>query len=158
MTMYYQKYEREKENKACVRSFYEEYYNGGHLEAIDIMFSPAYVHNTSEVPGGKMAYEEYREHMLLLSRAFPHMKVTIDDQVAEKDRVATRFTMYGIQEGDMPGIPAKGREIKVGAITILRVADGRIIEGWEIYDSLEMAIQLGVARVVSTWGSDDDRI
>jgi predicted ester cyclase len=150
MTMYQQKYERENENKRHVRSFYEEYYNGRHLEALDVMFSPAYVHHTSEVPGGRMEYEEYREHMLLLSRAFPHMKVTIEDQVAEKDKVATRFTMYGIQEGDMPGIPAKGREIKVVVMTILRVVDGKITEGWESYDSLEMAIQLGVAQVVST--------
>lgn len=54
-----------------------------------------------------MNYEEYREHVLMLSRAFPHMKVTIEGQVTEGDEVATRFTMYGIQEGDLPGIPRR---------------------------------------------------
>jgi steroid delta-isomerase-like uncharacterized protein len=140
----------EDENKAYVRRFYEDYYNGGRLEAIDDMFSPSYVHHTPEVLTGKMDYEEYREHMLSLSRAFPHMKVSVEDQVAEGDRVATRFTMYGIQEGDLPGIPARGKEIKVAAITIFRLEGGKIAEGWEVYDSLDMALQLGVAQVTST--------
>ncbi len=148
--MYYEKLKPEKENKTLVRRFYEDYYNKGHLEMIDEMFSPSYIHHTTEVPDGIMNYEDYREHMLLLSRAFPHMKVVVEDQVAENDKVTTRFTMYGTQEGDLPGIPSEGREIKVPVITILRVQDGRIQEGWELYDSLDMAIQLGVAQVVST--------
>jgi steroid delta-isomerase-like uncharacterized protein len=148
--MYYEELRPEKENKVFVRRFYEDYYNGRHLEMIDEMFSPSYVHHTSEVPEGKMSYEDYREHMLLLSRAFPHMKVVIEDQVAEDDKVATRYTMYGTQEGDLPGIPAEGREIKIPVMTILKVQGGKIAEGWELYDSLEMAIQLGVAQIVST--------
>jgi steroid delta-isomerase-like uncharacterized protein len=148
--MYYEELRTEKENKALVRRFYEEYYNNGRLEMIDEAFSPSYVHNTPEVPEGKMNYEEYREHMLLISRAFPHMKVVIEDQVAENDKVTTRYTMYGTQEGDLPGIPSEGREIKVPVITIMRMQGGKIAEGWELYDSLDMAIQLGVAQVVST--------
>lgn len=148
--MYYKELKPEMENKAFVRRFYEDYYNNRRLEMIDEMFSPSYVHHTPEVPEGKMSYEEYREHMLQLSRAFPHMKVIIEDQIAEKDKVTTRFTMYGTQEGDLPGIPAKGREIKVPVISILKVQGGKITEGWELYDSLDMAFQLGVAQVVST--------
>jgi steroid delta-isomerase-like uncharacterized protein len=148
--MYYEELKPVKENKAFVRRFYEDYYNNRRLEMIDEMFSPSYVHHTPEVPEGKMSYEEYREHMLLLSRAFPHMKVVIEDQVAENDKVTTRFTMYGTQEGDLPSIPSEGREIKVPVMTILKVREGKIQEGWELYDSLDMAIQLGVAQVVST--------
>lgn len=148
--MYYKELKPEMENKALVRRFYEDYYNNRRLEMIDEMFSPSYVHHTPEVPEGKMSYDEYREHMLLLSRAFPHMKVAIEDQIAENDKVTTRFTMYGTQEGDLPGIPAKGREIKVPVISILKVQGGKITEGWELYDSLDMAFQLGVAQVVST--------
>lgn len=148
--MYYKELKPEMENKALVRRFYEDYYNNRRLEMIDEMFSPSYVHHTPEVPEGKMSYDEYREHMLLLSRAFPHMKVAIEDQIAENGKVTTRFTMYGTQEGDLPGIPAKGREIKVPVISILKVQGGKITEGWELYDSLDMAFQLGVAQVVST--------
>ncbi len=148
--MYYEELKPVKENKALVRRFYEDYYNNRRLELIDEAFSPSYVHHTPEAPDGKMSFEEYREHMLLLSRAFPHMKVSIEDQVAEGDKVATRFTMYGTQEGDLPGMPSEGREIKVPVMTILRVLGGKILEGWELYDSLDMAIQLGVAQVVST--------
>lgn len=148
--MYQEEMKPEKENKAFVRRFYEEYYNRSRLEAIDDMFDPSYVHHTPEVTEGKMSYEEYREHMLTLSRAFPHMKVAVEDQIAEKDKVVTRLKMYGIQEGDLPGIPSKGREVKVDVITILAMKGGRIVEGWELYDSLDMAIQLGVAQIVST--------
>jgi steroid delta-isomerase-like uncharacterized protein len=148
--MYYEELKPEKENKALVRHFYEDYYNNRRLEMIDEMILPSYVHHTPEVAEGKMSYEEYREHMLQLSRAFPHMKVAIEDQVAENDKVATRFTMYGTQEGDLPGIPSEGREINIPVMTMLKVQGGKIVEGWELYDSLDMAIQLGVAQVVST--------
>jgi len=148
--MYYKELRPETENKSLVRRFYEDYYNNRRLDMIDEMFSTSYVHHTPEVLEGKMGYEEYREHILVLSRAFPHMKVTIEDQVAEEDKVATRFTMYGTQEGDLPGIPSQGREIKVPVMTIMKVHGGKITEGWELYDSLDMAIQLGVAQVVST--------
>lgn len=67
--MYYKELKPEMENKAFVRRFYEDYYNNRRLEMIDEMFSPSYVHHTPEVPEGKMSYEEYREHMLQLSRA-----------------------------------------------------------------------------------------
>ena len=149
-TMYYEEMNTGKENKALVRRFYEDYYNRSRRDAIDDMFDQAYVHHTPEVPEGKMSYEEYRDHMLTLSRAFPHMKVAIEDQIAEKDKVVTRFKIYGIQEGDLPGIPAKGREINICVMTILAVKGDRIVEGWELYDSLDMAIQLGVAQIVST--------
>lgn len=148
--MYQERMTVESENKALVRRFYEEYYNNSRLDAIDDMFDPSYVHHTPEVAEGKMSYDEFREHMLTLSRAFPHMRVAVEDQVSEKDRVATRYTLYGTQEGDLPGIPARGNEIKVAAMTILSVKDDLIVEGWEVYDSLDMAIQLGVAQVVST--------
>lgn len=148
--MYYEETKHENENKACVRRFYEDFYNGRHREAIGELFSASYVHHTPEVLEGKMDYEEYRKHMLLLAHAFPHMKVVIADQVAEGDKVTTRYTLYGKQEGDLPNIPAEGKQISVEAITIFRLEDGKIVEGWECYDSLGMALQLNVAQIVST--------
>jgi len=149
-TMYYEEVKQVKENKAKVRQFYEEFFNDSRRETVDEMFLPSYIHHTPEVPGEKMAYEEYREHVLVLARAFPHMKVSIEDQIAEGDKVTTRFRLYGAQEGDLPGIPASGRQINVEVISIFTIRDGRFAEGWETYDSLDMAIQLGIAQVVST--------
>lgn len=97
-----------------------------------------------------MGYEEYREHMLMLARAFPHMKATIEGQIAERDKVVTWFTLQGTQEGSLPGIPARGKKISVEVISILRMQGGKIAEGWESYDSLDMAMQLGIAQIVST--------
>jgi predicted ester cyclase len=148
--MYYEEVKLTEKNKARVRQFYEEFFNRRQREAIDEAFLQTYVHHTPEVPGEKLAYEEYREHMLLLARAFPRMKVSIEDQVAEGDKVTTRFRIYGVQEGDLPNIPSRGRQINVEVINIFTIRDGRIAEGWESYDSLDMAIQLGIAQVVST--------
>jgi len=150
--MYQERMKTEKQNKKFVKGFYEEFYNDMRHEIIDEIFSPDYVHHTAEVPGEKMDYEEYREHMFTLARAFPHMKATIDDQMAEGDKVTTRFTIYGIQEGDLPSIPARGKQVKIAVITILKIKDGRIIEGWESYDSLGMAMQLGTVQIISTLG------
>ncbi len=148
--MYHEEMKHEKENKRYVRRFYEEFFNNRRHDAIDEMFLTSYVHHTTEVANEKMNYEEYREHMLLLARAFPHMKVVVEDMIAEENKVSARLTMYGTQEHDLPGIPAKGKEIKVEVITIVRMQDGRIAEGWECYDSLDMAMQLGIVQVVST--------
>ena len=150
MTMYYEEMKHEKENKAYVRRFYEEFFNERHHDAIDEMFLPSYVHHTTEAAEEKMNFEEYREHMLLLARAFPHMKVVLEDLIAEENKVTARYTMYGIQEQDLPGIPAKGKQIKVEVITIVRMQDGKMAEGWECYDSLDMAMQLGIVQIVST--------
>jgi predicted ester cyclase len=67
----------------------------------------------------------------------------IDDQIAEGDKVVTRWTASGCQIKDLPGIPDKGKCFKIGGITIDRVSDGKIVEEWVNWDTADFARQLG---------------
>jgi len=76
---------------------------------------------------------------------FPDMQVTIDDVIAEGDKVAYRWTARGTQTGEMMGIPPTGRSVILTGITIDRYdAESKIVEHWESYDQLGMLQQLGV--------------
>jgi steroid delta-isomerase-like uncharacterized protein len=76
--------------------------------------------------------------------AFPDLYHTVEDTVADEDRVAVQFTLRGTHTGDFAGIPATGRPITVSAIAILRVADGRVAELRAAFDQFGMMQQLGV--------------
>jgi|SRR5208283_2551835 len=77
-------------------------------------------------------------------KAFPDRKLTIEDQLAEGDKVATRITMQATHTGNLPGIPATGRAVRIESMHICRLSNGRIAEEWEIFDALGMLRQLGV--------------
>ena len=76
--------------------------------------------------------------------AFPDFHVTIEDQIAEGDRVATRWTMRGTHEGEFRGISPTGKQITVTGIGIFRFSDGKVVESWDNFDQLGMMRQLGV--------------
>ncbi|MGI8886517.1 MAG: ester cyclase, partial [Gaiellaceae bacterium] len=76
--------------------------------------------------------------------AFPDSRFTIDDMIAEGDRVVTKKTFTGTQSGDFSGIPATGRTVTLQYVDIMRVRDGRIVEHWLSMDQLSFMQQLGV--------------
>ncbi len=71
-------------------------------------------------------------------------RVTVEDMIAEGDKVVTRYTEQGTQQGDFMGIPAMGRTVTITGIEIMRCADGKIAEQWIEGDALGMMHQLGV--------------
>ena len=76
--------------------------------------------------------------------AFPDFHTTIEDQIAEDDKVATRWTMRGTHEGEFRGIAPTGRQISVTGIGIFRFSEGKVVESWDNFDQLGMMQQLGV--------------
>jgi steroid delta-isomerase-like uncharacterized protein len=139
-----------RDNKALLRRFYDEFYNGKDLESMDKFFASDYVHHPADLPSRRMDYEEFKTREIQFLNAFPDLKRDIEDQVAEGDRVATRSILMGKQTRALPNLPAKGKTIEVRSIVIYRIADGKIAEGWECYDSLSMMMQLEVIHMVST--------
>jgi steroid delta-isomerase-like uncharacterized protein len=75
--------------------------------------------------------------------AFPDLKITVEDQIAEGDKVVTRWTAEGTHDGDLPGLPASGRSSTVTGIGIDRIEGGKIVEAWGNWDTLGMLQQLG---------------
>ncbi len=131
------------DNKALNRRFVEEVINQGNIEAIDELIDPGVVDHA--VPAGfPTGREGAKQFFAMMRSAFPDLHLTIEDMIAEGDKVVMRSTWSGTHQGEFMGIPATGRRVTVSAIDISRVADGRIVEHWEQSDALGLMQQLGV--------------
>ena len=80
----------------------------------------------------------------MMRSAFPDLHLTIEDMIAEGDKVAMRSSWNGTHQGEFMGIPATGRRVTVSQIDISRIADGRMVEHWGQLDALGLMQQLGV--------------
>jgi steroid delta-isomerase-like uncharacterized protein len=131
------------ENKAIVRRFFE-LFSQGDLESIGReLLSPDIVAYFPGMPG-PLNLESYRQVGLMFRSAFPDIQDTVEDQIAEGDKVVTRITSRGTHEGELMGIPATGKRYTITAIVIDRIIEGRIVERWAQFDQLGMLQQLGV--------------
>lgn len=129
-------------NKALTRRFFDEVWSTGDLSRRDEFLAPTYRGHlgggdqTLDREGWSAFFRGFRE-------AFPDATFTVEDQVAEGDRVALRLTMRGTHLGPLNGLPPTGRQVTVSGMSIERVVDGRIVEGWNQNDALGMLQQLG---------------
>jgi len=130
------------ENKALVRRFYEEI-DKGNLEAMDELVAEDYIDHSPPPFPVAPGREGLKEAFKLFWEATPGYH-QIEDQIAEADKVVTRLTAHGKHEGDLPGIPRTGNDMKVTAVTIHRIADGKLVEKWSDKDVLGMLQQIGV--------------
>jgi predicted ester cyclase len=132
-----------EENKALVRRFYEEI-DKGNLAAMDEIVADDYVdHNPPPLPGLASGREGLKQAFRIFWAATPGYH-HIEDQIAEGDRVVTRLTSYGKHEGDLPGAPRTGNDLKMSSITIHRIERGRLAEKWAEKDVLGFLKQIGV--------------
>ena len=130
-------------NKALVRRFYEEI-DKGNLDAMDDLIGADYLdHNPPPVPGLPPGREGLNQAFKLFWKATPGYH-RIEDQIAEGDKVVTRLTSFGKHEGDLPGAPRTGNDMKVTSITIHRIEDGKLVEKWSEKDLLGLLQQIGV--------------
>jgi predicted ester cyclase len=132
-----------EDNKALVRRFVDEVQSGGNIDLIDEVCSPGFV-NHSAPPGIPADREGLKILTAMFRGAFPDSHFTIENMVAEGDKVATRKTFHGTHGGDFMGMPPTGRVVSMGLIDIVRVSDGRVVEHWAMGDSLGLMQQLGV--------------
>lgn len=132
-----------EENKAIVRRFVEEVQNGGNIDAVDELCSPEFVNHTAP-PGVLPDCEGVKMVTAMFRRVFPDSYITVEDMVAEGDKVATRKAFRGTHRGEFMGVPPTGREVSISLIEIVRVVGGRVVEHWAVGDNLGMMRQLGV--------------
>ncbi len=130
-------------NKSLVRRFYEEI-DKGNLDILDELVAPDYLdHNPPPFPGMHAGLEGLKQAFRVFREATPgHHQ--IEDQIAEGDKVVTRLTAYGKHEGDLPGAPRTGNDLKMTSITIHRIANGKLVEKWAEKDVLGFLQQIGV--------------
>src|SRR5919204_3075358 len=132
-----------EENKRLVRRFYEEI-DKGDLGVVDELVAENYVdHNPPPFSGLAQGREGLKQIFQIFWKATPGHH-HIEDQIAEGDKVVTRLTSYGKHEGDLPGAPKTGNEMKMTSITIHRIANGKLVEKWSEKDMISLLMQLGI--------------
>ena len=132
-----------EDNKAIARRALEEVWSQGKLDVIDEIFAADFVLHVAGSPDIH-GPEGYKQFVADARSAFPDLQFTIEDQIAESDKVVTRYTFTGTHKGDFMGIPPTGVQVTVTGIDIDRIAGGKIVEEWTSYDALGMLQQLGV--------------
>ena len=142
------------ENKALARRWFEEVWNRGRTEAIAEMFAAdAIAHNLNEPGKDLQGPEGFRRYFETIHGAFPDLKVTVLDMIAENDLVVVRWSAKATHRGDHLGFPATNKPVTVVGTNVLRVANGKLVEGWDSWDRLSLMRQLGMAQGVQSPGS-----
>jgi steroid delta-isomerase-like uncharacterized protein len=132
-----------EQNKALVRQLIEEVFNRGNMSLIDELLAPDFLEREEMPPGMPSDREGVRLATTMLHNAFPNFKATINDIIAEGDKVVTRLTWSSTQMGGFMGIPPAGKSMSIGVIDIFRIDEGKSVEHWGLMDSLAMMQQLG---------------
>lgn len=126
------------------RRFFDEVWSGAKLDLVDELVAPDYVGHPSGFEETVRGPEGVKEYIGGLLDAFPDLTVTVEDQVVEGDKVVTRWTARATHEGVLMGIDPTGRKGAVTGITIQRIQDAKVAEGWTNWDMLGLLQQLGV--------------
>ena len=143
-----------EQNKALARRSIEEIWNQGKLAVIDqLVASDATFHDPS-VPGGKFTGPQgMKQFVQIYLGAFPDVRLTINDQIAEGEEVVTRWTATGTHSGELMGIAPTNKRATVTGVDIDRYQGGKVVEAWASYDMLGLLQQLGVALSLAPAGA-----
>jgi steroid delta-isomerase-like uncharacterized protein len=133
-----------EENKALVRRQEEELFGRGSLELADEIYAPDYVGHDPSNPEDVRGLEAAKRAAADYRRAFPDLRVTVEELMAEGDKVAARLRVRGTHLGELDGIAPTGRRVDFTGIVISSIEGGRIAEDWANFDDLGMMRQLGV--------------
>jgi steroid delta-isomerase-like uncharacterized protein len=132
-----------EQNKAISRRLVEEAFNEGKLEVVDELVASDFVNHDPSSPEDLRGPEGLKAFIRSYRSAFPDIHVRIEDQIAQGDKVVSRWSGSGTQKGELLGMPASGKQARVTGITIDRLEGGKIIESWNNWDTLGMLQQLG---------------
>jgi steroid delta-isomerase-like uncharacterized protein len=133
------------DNKSIVRRLYEEVWNMRRLEVIDELISPSHaVHITDATdPGREIGPEAYARTVVEFVTAFPDVKFTVLDLIAENDKVVVCWNISGTHQGVFRGIAPTGKKISVDGSTVNQLANGKIMDSYVSWDLWGLMQQLG---------------
>ncbi len=132
-----------EENKAVVRRFFEDLFNAGKLTSADEIVAADYV-NHNPAPGETPGRDGLTQFVTLVRGAFPDLHFAVEDQLAEGDKVVTRWTAAGTPQGEFFGVAPTGKRIEMTGISIERFDEsGKLVEEWPEYNLLGALRQLG---------------
>ena len=130
-----------EENKALARRSWESVDNPDNLGEV---YAPDVVWHNPE--GDIQGLEEAKQFVAMFETAFPDISATVEDVVAEGDKVVSRVTIRGTHQGEVEEFgPPTGRRVEVQGLSLHRIEDGKIVEEWNSWDNLSILQQLGLA-------------
>ena len=135
-----------EQNKTNFKRLYDEVFNQGNLEVAEELIAPNVIEHqrqpgiTPDAAGPELVKQIAR----FFRSAFPDLYISVNDLVAEGDRVVARVTISGTHQGEMMGIPPTGKRVEIGSIDIIRFEAGKAVEHWGETDVMAMMQQLGV--------------
>lgn len=129
--------ELKTDGKSLARQFLEQVVGNGRLDLIAELTTESFADHS--LPSGVTPAAS----ISMFRSAFEDMALTIEDQIAEGDRVATSWTMTGTHTGDFSGVPATGRPVRMSGISLYRIEADRMAEAWVQYDQLGLMAQIG---------------
>jgi steroid delta-isomerase-like uncharacterized protein len=129
-------------NKSLVRQYYDQVLNNGQFQAMNEFVSPDYKRYLS-ANAAPLNAEGQTKRVAGLRAAFPDLHFTLDDLIADGDRVAVRGTVRGTHKGVFQGIAPTGKQVAVTAVEIVRIENGKLAEHWGGADNLDLLQQLG---------------
>ncbi len=134
-------------NKAIVRRYLEQVFNERRTDLFEEFLVENYQIHGAGIPPGLEAAKEWHA---MIGAAFPDMQLTVEDMIAEGDKVVVRSAFSGTHQGELFGIPATGKRVTRTSVIIFRLAKGEIVEGWYASDDLALMQQLGVIPAPQT--------
>ena len=134
------------DTKQIARQFFDDAYNQGNLEGIDNLVTPSFVYHArgEDVQG----IENFKKWIASDRAAFPDMRFTIVDSIAESNKIASTFVVEGTHKQEFRGIPATHKKFETVGITVFHFDGNKIKEAWVVVDGLSAALQIGVVRRV----------
>jgi steroid delta-isomerase-like uncharacterized protein len=136
-----------EENKALVRRWFAEL-DAGHLEAADTFIADGYIDHNPAIPDLPEGRDGVKAANHLLSAGFTEVTHTIQDQIAEGDKVMTRVVVQGRFTGSFLGFPPTDKLIQISGVAVHRIVDGAFVEHWAHVDMADFMRQIGAASPV----------
>ena len=130
-----------EQNKTLARRWFEDLFSRGNLDAANEILSAEFVdHLTHEDERG---IEELKHYVTIYRTAFPDIQDSVEDIVAEADKVVVRWRSGGTHQGEFMGVPPTGRHVTFSGMRLFRIAENKIVESWVNIDERGLREQLG---------------
>ena len=132
-----------QDHKTVIRRVFDEVWNKSDFSLLDQVYGPDYVAHIAGAPKDVEGPEQFKQFVALQGVLISDLSFSVDDQIAEGDSVATRWTATAAPTSGLVNAPTDGQEIKIAGISIHRFADGKIVESWDNWDALTLYQALG---------------
>ncbi len=134
-----------EENKALAERFHMEIFQQGKLSVADEILSRDFLaHFAGNPPEWEKGAEGTKKAATAYRTAFPDMRLTHHESIAEGDKVVIYWSASGTQKGELAGVPPSGKQMNVKGFDLFKIKNGKLVEMWQSFDQLGMMQQLGV--------------